>query len=192
MDTRTCDPALAFKKMATDEDELLNPLRCSNPWPLMRCERSSIYFRWRFHSGQKGRPSRAWVGPDASAPGQPFSTRYRNRLCLVRDIKIPLPQLSTVRVRGNPLRYSVRSVDSESVSPGCRIFGTSGCLYCIGAPLLTLERQSNPPHINALGFKLNLFFERLRSTPRAIHSFPRRRLNPWPVSVGFVHRRLVA
>ena len=89
--------------------------------------------------------------------GQPFSTRYRNRLRLERDVHYRF--LNCTPYVYDEIFYDTRY---DQLTPN---------LYALGAEFpvrlhLILEpyylRQngshSTPPHINAVGFKLNLYF----------------------------------
>jgi hypothetical protein len=89
--------------------------------------------------------------------GQAFSTRYRNRLQLERDIKhgsfVCTPYVY------DEIFYDTRY---DQWTPNRYAFGIE---LPVG-PHVVLEpyylrqdgNRSNPPHVNALGFKLNLYF----------------------------------
>jgi hypothetical protein len=85
--------------------------------------------------------------------GQPFSTRYRNRLRLERDVKYG--SFNCTPYVYDEIFYDTRS---DKWTPNRYALGIE---LPIG-PHVVLEpyylRQSNPPHINAFGFKLDLYF----------------------------------
>jgi hypothetical protein len=89
--------------------------------------------------------------------GQSFSTRYRNRLWLERDFRCGW-------LKFTPYVYGEFFYDTryDLWTPTRYAFGTQ---FPIGAhvelePYYLRENgsHSNPPHVNAFGFKLNLYF----------------------------------
>lgn len=89
--------------------------------------------------------------------GQPFSTRYRNRLQVERDISYH--SFSFTPYVYDEIFYDTRY---DQWTPNRYAFGIQ---FPVG-PHTVLEpyymrqdgNRSNPPHINAAGFKLNLYF----------------------------------
>jgi hypothetical protein len=85
--------------------------------------------------------------------GQTFSTRYRNRLRLEQDVKYG-------SFNCTPYAYDEISYDtrSDKWTPNRYALGIE---LPIGRHVVVEPyylRHSNPPHINAFGFKLNLYF----------------------------------
>ena len=89
--------------------------------------------------------------------GQGFSTRYRNRLRLERDIKHGAFTCTTYVY--DEIFYDTRY---DQWTPDRYAFGFE---FPVGPHVLVEPyylrqdgNRSNPPHVNALGFKLNLYF----------------------------------
>lgn len=89
--------------------------------------------------------------------GQAFSTRYRNRLWLERDFKVGSVVLT-------PFAYDEIFYDTryDQWTPNRYAFGVQLPIgqHVVLEPYYLRQdgNRSNPPHVNVLGFKFNLYF----------------------------------